>query len=50
MGVVESKLLAENVLSACQRAENEGKTQLDSSSWNWKDKVPTPPSLFWLVP
>ncbi|KAE8383871.1 hypothetical protein BDV26DRAFT_2724 [Aspergillus bertholletiae] len=39
MGVVESKQLAQNVLVACQRAEIEGKTRLDSSSWDWKDKT-----------
>ena len=38
MGVSESKIVAETVLSACQVAENEGKTVLDERSL-WKDKV-----------
>ena len=38
MGVSESRIMAETVLSSCQVAENEGKTVLDESSL-WKDKV-----------
>ncbi|KAJ5144478.1 hypothetical protein N7526_001986 [Penicillium atrosanguineum] len=36
MGVVESKLLANNLLSACSKAEREGKSQLDESQF-WED-------------
>lgn len=38
MGVAESKELAQNILYACQRAENEGENKLDESSL-WKDEV-----------
>ncbi|KAJ6112281.1 hypothetical protein N7523_002103 [Penicillium sp. IBT 18751x] len=36
MGVVESKLLANNLLSACSKAEREGKHRLDESQF-WED-------------
>lgn len=38
MGVSESRIIAETVLSSCQMAETEGKTVLDERSL-WKDKV-----------
>jgi hypothetical protein len=41
MGVAESRVLAENVLAACQSAENGGKTILDDESF-WLNEVPDP--------
>lgn len=45
MGVVESKKLAETILSACERAESEGLAKLDDSSL-WKDEVKQSSFLF----
>lgn len=38
MGIVESRILAENLLFACNKAEEEGKHHLDESQF-WKDTV-----------
>lgn len=38
MGIVESRILANNLLSACSKAEEEGKHRLDESQF-WKDTV-----------
>lgn len=47
MGVAESKLLAQNLLGACRKAENEGKVRLDGSVF-WNDDVcPFPSTLLY---
>lgn len=38
MGIADSKILAESLLSACQIAEREGKDRLDETRF-WKDEV-----------
>jgi hypothetical protein len=38
MGIVESRILANSLLSACNKAAEEGKHQLDESEF-WKDTV-----------
>lgn len=38
MGVAESKVLAESVLNACERAERQGESKLDDESL-WRDEV-----------
>lgn len=38
MGIVESRLLANSLLSACNKAAEEGKHQLDESEF-WRDIV-----------
>ncbi|PYH94304.1 hypothetical protein BO71DRAFT_231429 [Aspergillus ellipticus CBS 707.79] len=38
MGVAESKLLAQNLLGACRKAETEGKARLDGSVF-WEDET-----------
>lgn len=45
MGVAESKVVAQQVLRACQRAENEGKVRIDHDNILWKDEVCIFPSL-----
>jgi hypothetical protein len=40
MGVAKSKVLAKNVLAACESAEKSGKSILDESLW--RNKVPDP--------
>lgn len=45
MGVAESKVVAHQVLLACQRAENEGKIKIDHDNILWKDEVCIFPSL-----
>lgn len=38
MGVVESRIIAQNLLSACMKAEEEGNDKLDEQQF-WNDKV-----------
>lgn len=38
MGIAESKILANKILFACDRAEREGKDKLDQSQF-WKNAV-----------
>lgn len=40
MGITDSKMLAEKVLTACKEAQKQGKSKLDADSF-WSDEVGT---------
>ncbi|KAL2801968.1 hypothetical protein BJX63DRAFT_441608 [Aspergillus granulosus] len=51
MGVTESRVLAENVLTACQRAEKDGKPILDNTSlWSNEDTCKAAKSIYRYIP
>ncbi|KAL2812130.1 hypothetical protein BDW59DRAFT_177031 [Aspergillus cavernicola] len=51
MGVAESKILAQNVLTACQNAEKDGKSKLDGESlWSNEDTLKAVKNVYRYIP
>ncbi|KAL4755793.1 uncharacterized protein BDW70DRAFT_165121 [Aspergillus foveolatus] len=51
MGIVESRVLAQDVLAACQRAESEGKSKLNEKSlWSNKDTLKALKDIYEYIP